>query len=320
MITRKTSKLIADAYGMHFKRSSGIVGYANRLYEEKINTFFYEQEYEVWFLQIMRPVIQDGTEPKLVKAIMELHTGETITSATKDWTYDQRQELGQKLLRRLAEDLFKLYENIPVRQIDYSKAKTQQDFAMLEHFATFERPAAELLERLKSHLEMDGYVYKDGHLYPTESSVIDEQAEQSYLELLIDAVHLPGIATIKHHLKLSEEHYVNGRHDDSISNSRKVLDAVLKQIAEEVHLKMKKTPISPAILKNATDTRVYLEKQGLITTAEREALDKTYGVLSVTGGHPYIAEKDQARLMRHQALTYSQFVILRYQGFLSKNP
>lgn len=126
--------------------------------------------------------------------------------------------------------------------------------------------------------------------------------------------------SVLHHLKLSEEHFLEGKWDDSISNSRKVLDAILKQVTDAVYLKKKSTPAPPGLLKNATQTREYLENQGLITMPEMEALAKNYGLLSVTGGHPYIAEKDQARLMRHLALTFSQFVLLRYQGFLSKNP
>ena len=49
-------------------------------------------------------------------------------------------------------------------------------------------------------------------------------------------------------------------------------------------------------------------------TEEKEAIAKIYGFLSETGGHPYIANQDQARLMRHLALTFSQFVLLRLEG------
>jgi hypothetical protein len=113
---------------------------------------------------------------------------------------------------------------------------------------------------------------------------------------------------------------LNAKWDDSISNSRKVLDAILKQITERLYLTIEKKPAPAGLLKNAHQTREYFERRGLVTTVERETLDKTYGLLSVTGGHPYIAEKDQARLMRHLALTFSQFVLLRYQGFLINNP
>ena len=178
----------------------------------------------------------------------------------------------------------------------------------------------EIGQELKAQLELDGYIYKDKRLYASESSVIDEPAEQTFLENLVDGLSLADANTIKHHLNRSEEHFIGGKWDDSISNSRKVLDAILTQIASAIYSTVNNKPIPPAMAKNATDIRNFLERQNIVTKVEREALDKTYGALSATGGHPYIAEKDQARLMRHLALTFSQFVLLRYQGFLANIP
>ena len=39
-----------------------------------------------------------------------------------------------------------------------------------------------------------------------------------------------------------------------------------------------------------------------------------------TGSHPYIAQQDQARLLRQLALVLSQFILLRYQGYLNQKP
>jgi hypothetical protein len=64
--------------------------------------------------------------------------------------------------------------------------------------------------------------------------------------------------------------------------------------------------------------RDYLERSGLLESKEKEALAKVYGPLSHTGGHPYMAQNDQARLLRHLALTFSQFAMLRLRGKLSK--
>jgi hypothetical protein len=64
------------------------------------------------------------------------------------------------------------------------------------------------------------------------------------------------------------------------------------------------------------EVRDYLERENLLEAKEKKALAEVYGLLSNTGGHPYIAEKDQARLMRHLALTFTQFILLRLQGSL----
>lgn len=64
--------------------------------------------------------------------------------------------------------------------------------------------------------------------------------------------------------------------------------------------------------------RTFLEKEALLEKKERETIDKIYGLLSHTGSHPYMAEKDQARLLRQMSLTLIQFVLLRLEGFIKK--
>jgi len=51
-------------------------------------------------------------------------------------------------------------------------------------------------------------------------------------------------------------------------------------------------------------------------TEEKEAIAKIYGFLSETGGHPYIANQDQTRLMRYLFLTICQFELLRLEGII----
>jgi hypothetical protein len=76
----------------------------------------------------------------------------------------------------------------------------------------------------------------------------------------------------------------------------------------------KKSPLSQSMYEKPVLVREYLENEGLLEKKETEAISKVYGLLSHTGNHPYMAERDQARLLRHLALTFSQFVILRLQG------
>ena len=65
--------------------------------------------------------------------------------------------------------------------------------------------------------------------------------------------------------------------------------------------------------------RQYLERQGIFERKERESIDKLYGLLSETGAHPYMAESDQARLLRQLSLTLSQFVLLRLEAALTNS-
>ena len=68
------------------------------------------------------------------------------------------------------------------------------------------------------------------------------------------------------------------------------------------------------------EVRTFLESEKLIDQAEKEAIAKVYGLISNTGSHPNIAQKDQARLMRNLALTFSQYILLKWEGYLKNNP
>jgi len=72
-----------------------------------LNTFLYEQDFGTYFLQIMRR-LEGGAVAVLTKAITELHTGETLVSDTASLNWNQREEIGQSLLKKLAEEMFAL--------------------------------------------------------------------------------------------------------------------------------------------------------------------------------------------------------------------
>jgi len=122
MISRTSTKLIADAYAAHFQSAfaggtNSTFGTIYKLKDEDAYNFLYLREYELWFLQIMARFITGQTTQKLVTAIMGIHTGETLVPATAELTYAARQAAGQPLLKRLAEDMIRHYEITPVRQI-----------------------------------------------------------------------------------------------------------------------------------------------------------------------------------------------------------
>lgn len=291
MISRKSALLIYRFYEELITEDDGL---EQSFHTDWLWELLYAHDFEDWFLDL----VKEATDPIEVKyLISELHTGRVIPNSVAVAMHGC-QTKGRAILKDLAILALTITADIGhEREI-----------------------IGEIGQELKAQLELDGYIYKDKNLYVSESSVIDEPAEQTYLENLIDGLSLADANTIKHHLNRSGEHFINGKWDDSISNARKVLDAILVQITSKVYSRVNSKPIPPQMLKNATDVRNFLERQNVITKVEREALEKTYGALSATGGHPYIAEKDQARLMRHLALTFSQFVLLRYQGFLANKP
>jgi hypothetical protein len=166
-------------------------------------------------------------------------------------------------------------------------------------------------------LELDGFIFRDSRLLTSDENVLAEE-ESGVLESLYRRLNLQNEKTAFHHLDLSEQHYLAGRWDDSISNSRKFLESVLREVATAHSLQEHDSPLSRSVYEWPKDVRNYLEKEKLISHKEKEALFKVYGLLSDTGGHPYMARSDQARLLRNLALTLSQFIMLRFQGSSGK--
>lgn len=299
MISRRATKGIAEAYFDAFtyleSRGPGR-GARRRISLGVLYDFLFENAFDSWFLNAAKGLSYlDGRSLK--EFLMCLHTGETVVPVTQSWTWKQREVLGQRILGELAEAI------ITARLSDPE----------FEPYGDQKKQAVDEMRRL---LELDGHIYTDGALLVPEEGVLDEQEEQGVLERLFSALNLEDTDTLTHHLELSAEHYREERWDDSISNSRKVLELVLRCVASR-HASTKGPSIATDDLDRPVRVRDYLQRVGLLEEKEKDAVAKIYGLLSDTGGHPYVAQRDQARLLRHYALTTCQFVMLRLKGSLA---
>ncbi len=169
----------------------------------------------------------------------------------------------------------------------------------------------DIAETLTRSVEADGYAVHDGQLHPLEPDAPNVKEEQNVIVRLFRALRLPENPAL-HHLRESEERYVEGNWDDAISQSRKMFEASLKEIASALWIKRGSTPPDPT-QGQPVAVRNYLEQAGLLEREEKRAIDGAYGLLSHTGAHPHIARQDQARLLRHVAVIYVQFVLLQWQ-------
>jgi hypothetical protein len=224
--------------------------------------------------------------------VLMIHTGESLQAATPGWTSLERQKLGQELLRNLAKDVAKWWKS----------------------WTHIPSDVEDVLARFPSSLELDGYVFRGEALLAPEEDVLDAKEQGGVLQDLCTGLQLQNRDTVFHHLALSEEHYMAERWDDSISNSRKFLEGVLQEVAASHHLASRGFVISEETYSRPARVRDYLESSELLEAKEKQALASSYGLLSETGGHPYMAQSDQARLLRHLALTFSQFALLRLKG------
>jgi hypothetical protein len=301
MISRRTARYIAEVYESmfhHYHSSKYGRGYYT-LDTDQIYDFLFDHNYPAWFCNLAKNTYQSTTTRKFKEFVMRLHTGESLVSATQDWTWKQREQLGQQNLRDLAQDILNYWTEL----------EDERDI----------KPYADSIDILRKSLELDGYTYKNHQLLLSESDVLDVQEEAGVLESTFTILSLNNKDTAFHHLKLSEEHYLESKWDDSISNSRKFLEAVLQEIAYSHFYHVNKIEMPDEIYSRPVKVREYLEKQGLLESKEKEALASVYGLLSNTGSHPYIAQNEQARLLRHLSFTFAQFAMLRFQGFISQN-
>jgi len=276
-----------------------MLGSARREYtgsdSTRVYDFLFDSDFPAWFCNAARQAGSSTSTRPLQDFLMKLHTGESQYAATEGWSWQEREKLGQRYLQQLAEAI-----------LTY----------LGDHSQYLSDSTKRLLEDVPKRLELDGFVFRGTTLLAPEEDALDAEEAAGVLQRLYNDLQLDNAETAMHHLKLSEEHYLATRWDDSIGNSRKFLECVLSEVAQRHAVVARDEALSEAVVRRPVRVRDYLESAGLIETQEKKAVASIYGLLSETGGHPYLAQNDQARLLRHLALTVGQFVMLRLRGWL----
>ena len=290
MISRRSAIAIAAAYTSKFSTR----GYHNKrpsVFNDSLYDFLFENGFQAWFCNTVKTI---HTPRSLKEWGMRIHTGETLTKATPNWEWRARAKLGQNYLRNLAAAFLNWFAE--------------------ENDAWTEKNYEEVALELQRSVELDGYVYRDRELLMPESDVLDVEEERGVLERLYKSLQLRRDREAFQFLELSETHYLASRWEDCIANARKFFELTLQECASRHSRVSRTSPLSDAVAQRPVKVREYLEHESLLEKKERELVDKTYGLLSHTGNHPYMAKHDQARLLRQIALTVSQFVMLRTEG------
>jgi hypothetical protein len=310
VISRNTTYTLAELYQTLFTSSKWDSYRRQSTFQLKaieLHDLLFRYNHEAWTLSIvsgknMNYLYVSISSRGLQDFIMQLHTGQAV--GRDDWNWEQRAAYGQQLCLKLAADLLVGLENSEIRIPSGEEADVSR-----------------LVKRLISQLELDGCIFRDGALYPTEATVLDVDQEIGIIGKLVSDTGIANKKVIDHHLELSGTHYADGRWDDSIGNTRKFLEAVLQEIAAMHYSSANNTSIPEKVYKWPIEVRKYLENAGLLTHDEAMSIAQVYGLLSGTGNHPYIAIHDQARLLRNLGLSLAEFVLLRYMGYLqSKTP
>jgi hypothetical protein len=284
VLSRRSAKLLADLLAVEFTdmRSNHT---SDHIDTSSLYVFVYEADFEPWFCNL----IQRNAYPSTLRDfVMKLETGEAIFSATEKWTRESRLQRSRELLMSLADTVVGRQSGRGVRSPGRFRALT-------------------------ASLELDGYQVRDGKLLDAESEANEVEEERGELANHYAELALPNLRIVQNHLNLSEEHYLAGKWGDCIGNSRHYFEQVLEDVAD-AWSKRAGSPAFPSGKVMPVKIREYLRDAGLWNEDEFQAFGKLYGLLSATGGHPGMSEKDQARIFRRLALSMVQFMLLRYES------
>lgn len=306
MISRKTTLALGEAYQAVFSYETQEDWRGPTTYEVDsghLYDFLYANNFTVEFCNYMRNRVSTIPSSKnqnrvLKDIIISIETGEFFNFLNNFPTSDY--ERVKQGIQILLTDLSKAFLN----HVNAQAQETKKDKILTK------------TQTLLRALELDGYIYREPDLLRPEQDVINVEEEHRTLHILYQRLNLDDKEQAFKFLDLSEEHYIAGRWEDAIGNARKFFEQVLREVSNTHSIKSIQQPLAKNVYEKPVEVRIYLEKSGLMETKEVEAIKGIYGLLSETGGHPKTAKNDQARLLRHLALTLSQFAMLRLEGFL----
>ena len=289
MISRKTAIAIGTTVGFKFR-----TGLPHRMFDgDSFYDLLFGANLPAWLCNRAGRA-GNGMAAKIL--IQRLHTGETVREGNHADTDEEAQLIGQQLLRDVAEALLN----------DWQENKAYHHRA--------DREFVEQIATLARSLEIDGYLYRDGRLLAPDDAALDAGQEAGLLETLYTTLRLPNRDMFAKHLRDSEDRYQDAQWGDAISNARQFFETIMRESATTLHQQRNNAPLSQIIYDKPVRVREYLEDEGLVTHDEIMAIAHFYGLLSGSGNHPNMSERDQARLMRQLALTMGQFVLLCLEG------
>lgn len=300
MIGRRAALKIGEAYETLFPHET----------PHALRDFFFEHDYPESLIDSLAITPKETIKHIHISIAPSGMRSILIREAPKDRA--EGNAFYEELLRRLAEDILNEAEDA------YNELKPVGNVirrTCLDDDYRFSRSAEVISGSLIKCLELDGYRKVGRHLLRPDGDAVANEQEVTVLRELYRHLALGEEDVTFHHLDLTDEHYLESNWEDCIAAMRRVLESILKQSAIKIQSSGGPS-ITDRQLSQPVRVRDYLEQTGLFTTSEKEAIAKVYGLMSSTGSHPYIADRDQARLLKNLGLSLSQFTLLKLQGKL----
>jgi hypothetical protein len=297
MIGRRTTKRLAQVALERFAENKGH-NMGKWVPWDKVYDFLFEHEFESAFCNAAETACHGG-EREFEEFILKLHTGESVTDYKSKIPLEVAEIEGQVQLRKLANALLTEFK-LGAKASAFGRSLESTRHAI-------RKPAVDALE---SALELDGYSYKDGRLWHRESAPVDSEKQKGLLSGLARELTLANVDVLEHHLKRADECYEAGQWDDCSSNARKALECVLQEAAAKWSLEIEGIQLPGNTYTSARLVREYLQKRGIITEKEMDAMRANYGLMSDLGSHPNIGKRDEARMLRQIALVLAEYALV----------
>lgn len=283
MISRRTTLLVADIICNNFThevRETDLRGrtrnYSKKVMEDELRNFLFEFDIDGFTInKICNSCI---TKNDLKKSILNIHTGYFYNKEK----YFDFIKMGQKDIKGLVIGIF--YRNLQ-----------PESLAFLENL-----------------LRIDGYIYEKEKLYEINTDVDDKAnlIKNKFKKLGFDNEKEFNIFYSN-----MNEHFENSKWEDSIHNSRKLFEIVLKECANYYSKNIAKDNEN---LLNArpVDIRLYLEKNNYFSDDESNIIQYYYKYLSNIGSHPKLALEEQADFSRVMSINTILYAINRLEKFM----
>lgn len=129
------------------------------------------------------------------------------------------------------------------------------------------------------------------------------------INYFIDKFKLKHEIIISKSLHSIEDHLLAERWGDAASNTRKVLESTLHEVALLVSPKKTGSKKIPIDEKNPASIRNFLKERGVLKDSEFKLITATYSFLSDVGAHPHKTTSNQANLAVSSGLSATEFVL-----------
>ena len=283
MISRRTTLLIADIICNNFTHEvretdlrGRTRGYSRKVMEDELRSFLFEFGIDGFTIEkISHSFI---TKENLKKDILNIHTGYFYNKEK----YFNFTKMGQKDIKGLAIGI--LYRKLQ----------------------------PESLEVLENLLRIDGYIYEKEKLYEINTDVDDKA---NLIKSKFKKFGFNNEEEFDVFYSNMNEHFENSKWEDSIHNSRKLYEIVLKECAiyySENIVKDNKN----LLYAKPVDIRLYLEKNKYFSDDESNIIQYYYKYLSNVGSHPKLALEEQADFSRVMSINTILYAINRLEKFI----